>query len=69
MGSVSCCNVKDCGAGGEMMRYESVIGMLCWGKEEDKGCVRRVKGGEIGEDWVGERGQMEAGVMIHGVFF
>ena len=71
MGSVSGCDVKDGGDGREMMRNDSVIGMLCWRNEKDFTGVWRVKNGEIGveDGWECQRDKVEAGNVIHGVFF
>ena len=71
MGSVSGCDVKDGGDGGERMRNDSVIGMLCWRNEKDFTGVWWVKNGEIGVEngWECKRDKVEAGNVIHGVFF
>ena len=70
MGSVGGCDVKDGGEGGEMMRNDSVVGMLCGRKEKDFTGVWWMKGGEIRVEngWECKRGKMEAREVIHGVF-
>ena len=71
VGSVGGCDVKDRSDAGEMMRNDSVVGMLRWRNEKNFAGVWWVKDGDIGVrgDWKCKRDKVKTGNVIHGVLF